>query len=163
MAYRDIYRYLGTKRWFAWLVARTAPLDAKVLKASKGRFGLLGSYGFPQLLLTTTGRKSGQPRTVTLLYGRHGDDIVLIGSNLGQAHHPAWALNLQATPQAVVEIDGVASAVEARLVTDPDEREAIWAQMTAMYPGYAMYRTRAGRDIKVFAVRAPDVGGTIVA
>jgi deazaflavin-dependent oxidoreductase (nitroreductase family) len=161
VAYRDVFRYLGTTRWFPSVAARVAPLDARVLKASKGRFGLLGSYGFPQLLLTTTGRKSGQPRTVTLLYGRHGDEMVLVGSNFGQAHHPAWALNLEATPEAVVEVDGVVTPVVARLVTDPEEREAIWEQMIAMYPGYAMYRTRAGRDIKVFAVQAVGEPGTI--
>ncbi len=161
MTYRDLIRHLGTKGWFASIAARLAPVDTKVLEATGGRFGLLGNYGLPQLLLTTTGRKSGQPRTVTLLYGRMGEDMVLVGSNFGQAHHPAWALNLEATPEAVVETDGVARPVVARLVTDPDEREAIWAQMISIYPGYAMYRTRAGRDIKVFAVRPAPAAGTI--
>jgi deazaflavin-dependent oxidoreductase (nitroreductase family) len=138
-----------------------APLDAKVLKASGGRFGMLGDYGLPQLLLTTTGRKSGQQRTVTLLYGRVDGTIVLIGSNFGQANHPAWALNLQATPQAVVDIRGQETAVVARLVTDPDERERIWSQMIDVYPGYAMYRSKAARDIKVFAVRPAEEGATL--
>ena len=132
-AKRDIFRYLGTQQWFAWVVARTAPLDTRVLKATRGRYGLLGDYGLPQLLLTTTGRKSGQPRTVTLLYGTTDEGIVLIGSNLGQAHHPAWALNLEATPQAVVQIGDVRTDVVARLVSDPDEREHIWAQMIDIY------------------------------
>ena len=161
MIYRDLMRHLGTTQWFAALAARFAPLDTKVLKATGGRFGLLGNYGLPQLLLTTTGRKSGQPRTVTLLYGRMGEDIVLVGSNFGQAHHPAWALNLEATPEAVVQTEGVARPVVARLVTDPDEREAIWAHMISIYPGYAMYRSKAGRDIKVFAVRPALQAGTI--
>jgi deazaflavin-dependent oxidoreductase (nitroreductase family) len=160
--YRDVVRYLGTTRGFAWIAARLAPLDARVIKASGGRFGLIGRHSLPQLLLTTTGRRSGQPRTVALLYGRRGEEIVLIGSNFGQAHHPAWALNLEATPQAIVEIDGRPVAVEARQVTDPDEREGIWAQMIEIYPGYAMYRSSAGRDVKVFAVRAADQGTTLV-
>jgi deazaflavin-dependent oxidoreductase (nitroreductase family) len=153
ISYRDVIRTLGTTRWFSWAAARSARLDAAVLKRSGGRFGLLGNYGLPQLLLTTTGRRSGQPRTVTLLYGERGDELVLIGSNFGQAHHPAWALNLEADPHAVVEIRGSARPVTARLVTDPAEQELIWAQMTETYPGYAGYRRRAGRDIKLFALQ----------
>ena len=150
---REVFRFLGRQQWFAWSVARLAPLDTRVLKASGGRFGLLGDYGLPQLLLTTTGRKSGRPRTVTLLYGQVDDAIVLIGSNLGQAHHPAWALNLEATPQAVVQIGSEKTVMAAELVTDSAQREHIWAHMIDMYPGYAMYRSKAGRDIKVFTVR----------
>jgi deazaflavin-dependent oxidoreductase (nitroreductase family) len=161
MRYRDLIRYLGTKAWFAWLAARLAPLDAKVLRATDGRFGLMGDYGLPQLLLTTTGRKSGQPRTVTLLYGSWDDEIVLVGSNFGQAHHPAWALNLQANPDAVVQVGAQRQRVRARMVTDPAEREDIWAHMIAIYPGYAMYRSKAGRDIKVFAVQPTADAGTI--
>lgn len=161
MAYRDLFRHFGQQQWFAWLAARLAPLDAKVLKASDGRFGLMGNIGLPQLLLTTTGRKSGQPRTVTLLYGSWDDEVVLIGSNFGQAHHPAWALNLEANPDAVVKIGPQTQRVRARLVTDPAEREDVWAHMTDIYPGYAMYRSKAGRDIKVFAMRPVDEAGTI--
>lgn len=159
--YTEIFRYLGTKDWFARLVAAVAPLDARVLKATGGRFGLGGPYRLPQLLLTTTGRKSGQPRTVTLLYGEVDGEIVLIGSNFGQAHHPAWALNLEATPRAVVEIKGVSRHVRARMVTDPEERERVWSHMAGIYPGYAMYRAKTDRDIKVFAVRPDEAAGTI--
>ncbi len=162
VTYRDLVRYVGAKRWFARVAARLAPLDARVIKATGGRFGLIGRHSLPQLLLTTTGRKSGQPRTVALLYGRRGEEIVLVGSNFGQPHHPAWALNLEATPEAVVQIDGRAVAMLARPVTDPADREEVWAQMIEMYPGYAMYRSTAGRDIKVFAVRAAHEGATLV-
>lgn len=75
-------RWLGHQKWFAYTAAKLAPLDAKVVKRTGGKFGLLGNYGLPQCLLTTTGRKSGQKRTVTLLYGtRAPDELVLIGSN----------------------------------------------------------------------------------
>lgn len=143
------------------MASRLAPLDTRVLKASGGRFGLLGDYGMPQLLLTTTGRKSGQPRTVTLLYGTAEDHVVLIASNFGQAHHPAWALNLAATPEAAVQIGEQRTSVVAELVTDPERRERMWAQMIDIYPGYATYRSRAGRDIMVFAVRPDDRQATL--
>lgn len=158
---RDIFRHLGTKQWFATLAARLAPLDTRVFRASGGRFGLAGRYDLPQLLLTTTGRKSGQPRTVTLLYGRFDGALVLIGSNFGQAKHPAWALNLEANPEAEVQLDGRPIRVRAEMVSDPDAREALWGQMIDIYPGYAMYRSRAGRDIKVFVVRPVDEAVTL--
>lgn len=153
MQYRDVMRWLGHQRWFAWTAARLAPYDAYVLKRTGGRFGLLGDYGLPQCLLTTTGRKSGAQRRVTLLYGELGDELVLVGSNFGQKHHPAWALNLKANPDAVVEIDDVATPMRARLVTDADERERVWQTMYEVWPAYNAYRGRAGRDIKLFALR----------
>jgi deazaflavin-dependent oxidoreductase (nitroreductase family) len=155
MKYRDVMRWLGHQKWFAWTAARMAPLDAKVVKRTGGKFGLLGNYGLPQCLLTTTGRKSGQQRTVTLLYGQVGDEIVLVGSNFGQSHHPAWALNLEANPEAVFAADGVATPMTARMVTDPDERERIWQAMYDIWPAYNAYRGRAGREIKLFAL-SPD-------
>ena len=146
-------RYLGHQKWFAWTAARMAPLDAKVVKKTGGKFGLLGNYGLPQCLLTTTGRKSGQKRTVTLLYGtRAPDEYVLIGSNFGQKHHPAWALNLEADPQCVFEVDDKPREMTARLDTDDAEREEIWALMYEIWPAYNAYRGRAGRDIKVFVI-----------
>jgi deazaflavin-dependent oxidoreductase (nitroreductase family) len=151
--YRDVLARLGKYRWFAWSAARMAPLDAKVLQRSKGRFGLLGNYGLPQCLVTTTGRKSGRPKTVTLVYGTLDEELILVGSNFGQRQHPAWALNLEANPDAQLTIDGESHKMTARLVTDPAERERIWHVMCAMWPAYNAYRVRAGREIKVFALR----------
>ncbi len=153
MAYKDVMRWLGHKKWFAWTAARLAPLDAKVVKKTGGKFGLLGDYGLPQCLLTTTGRKSGQQRTVTLLYGtRAADEYVLIGSNFGQKHHPAWALNLEANPDCVFNVDDQPRDMMARLVTDEAEREQIWELMYEVWPAYNAYRGRAGREIKVFVI-----------
>ncbi|MDP4014420.1 MAG: nitroreductase/quinone reductase family protein [Candidatus Nanopelagicales bacterium] len=152
MKYRDVMRWLGNKKWFAWTAARLAPADAAVLRRTGGRFGLMGNYGLPQCLVTTTGRKSGQPRTVTLLYGTRAEEIILIGSNFGQQHHPAWALNLAADPHATVTTDGVENAMVARQITEPAEREAIWELMYSIWPAYHAYRGRAGREIMIFAL-----------
>ena len=152
MAYRDVLANLGKYRWFAWTAARLAPLDAAVLKRTSGRFGLMGNYGLPQCLVTTTGRKSGQPRTVTLIYGQSGEELILVGSNFGQSHHPAWALNLEAKSDVEVTIGGTSRRMVARLVTEPAERERMWAIMCEMWPAYNAYRGRAGREIKIFAL-----------
>lgn len=153
MAYRDIMRTLGHQKWFAVTAAKLAPLDAWVLKKTGGRFGLMGNYGLPQCLLTTTGRKSGQARTVTLLYGERHGEFILVGSNFGQAHHPAWAFNLEANPKATIKPgDGEPREVAARMVTDAAERDEIWELMYSIWPAYHAYRGRAGRDIKIFAL-----------
>lgn len=154
MQYRDVMRWLGHQRWFAWTAARVAPLDAKVIQKTGGKFGLLGNYGLPQCLVTTTGRKSGQKRTVTLLYGELDGDLILVGSNFGQKNHPAWALNLEADPKATVTIKDLPQEMVARMVTDPDERERIWQAMSEIWPAYLAYRGRAGREIKLFALSA---------
>lgn len=152
MVYREVLANLGKYRWFAWTAAKLAPLDAAVLKRTSGRFGLMGDYGLPQCLVTTTGRKSGQPRTVTLTYGQTGDELILVGSNFGQSHHPAWALNLAANSHVEVTIGTTSKMMVARQVMNAVERERMWAIMCAMWPAYNAYRGRAGREIKIFAL-----------
>lgn len=144
---------LGRQQWFATTFKRVAPpLDRFLGKVSGGRVFMLTGTGRSTLLLTTTGRKSGQPRTVPLLYAEHGGGYVVVGSNWGQHQHPAWALNLLATPEATVTIRGKAKPVRAR-VLEGDERELVWTTlMTKAWPGYDNYAERAGRDINVFAL-----------
>ena len=145
-------RWMGHQRWFIWTAAKLAPLDAKVVRRSGGKFGLLGNYGLPQCLLTTVGRKSGQPRTVTLLYGTLKGEIILVGSNFGQSHHPAWALNLEADPKCVLSTNGDEYEMVSRLISDPETREDIWQLMADVWPAYNLYRGTAGRQIKIFAL-----------
>lgn len=156
MSYRSLLRTLGNQRWFAYTAAKLAPLDAAILKRTDGRFGLMGNYGLPQCLVTTTGRKSGQPRTVTLLYGEHGEELILVGSNFGQKHQPAWALNLVANPDADVDISGESHSYTSRQVTGADEREQVWRTMYEIWPAYHAYRGRAGREIMIFALSRVD-------
>lgn len=104
----------------------------------------------PELLLTTTGRKSGQPRLSALSYLRDGDSLLVLGSNFGQQHHPAWTLNLLANPEATVAINGTEIPVTAALVTGP-ERDAGLARFLA-YPMYQAYRTRTDRELRLFAL-----------
>ena len=104
----------------------------------------------PSLILTTTGRRSGQPRRNPLLYVRDGDAFVVIGSNWGKNRQPAWSLNLLADPRATVTIGGRHLPVEARVATGA-ERERLWGLLLAEWPAYETYVERAGgRDIRVF-------------
>lgn len=110
----------------------------------------LGLRELPSMLLTTTGRRTGQPRTQPLLYAPDGDGYVVIGSNWGQQRQPAWALNLVADPRASVAVGGRRLAVRAHLATGA-ERERLLALLLAMWPAYETYRQRAGaRELMVF-------------
>jgi deazaflavin-dependent oxidoreductase (nitroreductase family) len=102
----------------------------------------------PVLLLNTTGRKTGKQRTHPLLYLRDGDNLVLVASNGGASSHPIWWLNLQATPQAEVEIGRQKLRVTARQA-DPQEYQRIWPLLVNKYPSYAEYQKKTTREIPV--------------
>ena len=116
-------------------------------RLTRGR--VLGSVaGMPVLLLTTTGRRSGKARTTPLTFFRDGTDLVVIASNGGADRPPAWSLNLQQTPRAVVEIGSDKLVVTARAASE-QERERLWVVVTATYAGYARYQERTTRRIPV--------------
>jgi F420H(2)-dependent quinone reductase len=116
-------------------------------RLSRGR--LLGRVAaMPVLLLTTTGRRSGKPRTTPLTFFRDGANLVVIASNGGADRPPDWSLNLLHNPRAVVKIGSDELAVQARTVT-PEERERLWVGVTATYSGYARYQKRTARPIPV--------------
>jgi len=97
----------------------------------------------PTLLLTTTGRKSGAPRSLPLIYGAAGESFVIIASKGGLPDHPIWYLNLQAQP--VCDLMVGAQAVHARArVAEGAERERLWRQMAEIYPPYDAYQKTAG-------------------
>jgi deazaflavin-dependent oxidoreductase (nitroreductase family) len=125
-------------------------LNTPLYRLSRGRlFGQMGRA--PILLLTTTGRKSGEPRTAPLLYLEEGERLVVIGSNAGNDNTPAWALNLLATADAHVEIRGRRRPVRAR-VAEGAEHDELWRRMTDQYRGFDDYRARTSRDIRLFVL-----------
>ncbi len=143
-------RSLGHTTWFARAGRTLVPVDRALGRMTKGRFVAFSNRDLPSLLITTTGRKSGLPRTNPLLYVRDGDGYVVIGSNWGQDQHPAWALNLVANPEAVVTTAGKDIRVRATLA-EGTERDRQLALLLAMWPAYATYEKRAhGRDLRVF-------------
>jgi deazaflavin-dependent oxidoreductase (nitroreductase family) len=99
--------------------------------------------------LTTTGRKSGKPRTVMLTTPlQRGEEIILVASYGGDEAHPAWYLNLVANPAVTLSMSGREFPATARTATD-DEKAELWPQITAAYDGYAGYQRRTDRDIPV--------------
>jgi deazaflavin-dependent oxidoreductase (nitroreductase family) len=125
-------------------------LNVPLYRATRGRlFGRIGRA--PVLLITTTGRRSGEPRTAPILYLADGLRLVVIGSNAGNERPPAWALNLLANPDAEVQIRGERRRVRAR-VAEGDERAELWARMNDQYDGFDGYRERTARDIRLFVL-----------
>ena len=112
--------------------------------------------GAPTLLLTTTGRRSGELRTQPLIFGRDGDDLVVVASVGGMPKHPAWYLNLLADPHASVELRADRFDVVARTVPD-DEKLRLWRLMVEVWPNYATYQSRTDRVIPV-VVLTPVTG-----
>lgn len=134
----------------AGMLRLSGKLNVPLYRLSRGRIG--GRVGrAPVLLLTTTGRKSGQPRTAPVLYLADGDRLVVIGSNAGNERAPAWALNLQTHPDAAVEVRRDRRDVRAR-VTEGEERTELWRRMSEQYGGFDHYRERTARDIPVFVL-----------
>jgi deazaflavin-dependent oxidoreductase (nitroreductase family) len=116
-------------------------------RATSGRIGgRLG--GMRVLLLTTRGRKSGEPRTVPLVYFEDGERLVVIGSNGGAPGDPLWWRNLAVTPEAEVQIGREARRVRARLAS-PDERARLWPRVKRENPAYAGYERKTRREIPV--------------
>ncbi len=119
-------------------------------RLSGGRFGARIGQA-PVLLLTTTGRRSGQKRTAPLVYLPDGERMIVIGSNAGNERAPAWALNLKANPDAEVEIGRSRAPVRAR-VTEGTERTDLWRRCNDQYAGFDDYEARTDRDIAVFVL-----------
>jgi deazaflavin-dependent oxidoreductase (nitroreductase family) len=138
----------------AWLFARVLHrIDRPVHRLTRGRhtFASLVS-GIPVVMLTTTGARSGRPRSVPLLGIPDDGDIAVIASNFGQSRHPAWYHNLRARPEAEVEVDGRRRAVRAE-VAGGERRARIWQTGLRVYPGFGQYERRAAhRDIAVFVL-----------
>ena len=121
-------------------------LHRTVFNLTNGRIlGRLG--GMPVLMLTTTGRKSGEPRTTMLTtpVKKEGSPVV-VASFGGSDHHPDWFLNLRDDPKVEVVIDGYREKRSARVAT-PDEKKQLWPQVTKAYEGYAGYQEKTDRDI----------------
>jgi deazaflavin-dependent oxidoreductase (nitroreductase family) len=115
-------------------------IDPWLLRTTGGRIAT-HVYGFPALLLITKGNKSGQPRTSPLFYVRDGQDFLIVGTNFGTEHHPAWTANLLKTPEARIEIGTETLQVNAQLV-DAVTFGRVWPRFTAIYPGYDDYLKR---------------------
>ena len=138
-----------TEEKFGSVVVKAMSVANKwIFRATGGKWGAKFMHGAPVLLLTTTGRKSGEERTTPLIYGKTpGGDTMVVASNGGQSP-PAWWLNLQEDPTGQFQILGDRFDVKAREAT-PEEKPELWKTMTAQWPDYDDYQRIADREIPV--------------
>jgi deazaflavin-dependent oxidoreductase (nitroreductase family) len=117
-------------------------------RETDGEYGHDWRRGSPVLLLTTTGHRSGEPRTTPLIYGRSGDDFLVVASHGGSAEPPAWYRNLLASPEAEVQVLADKFRARARDAT-AEEKPAMWREMVSHWPPYDDYQRRTDREIPV--------------
>jgi deazaflavin-dependent oxidoreductase (nitroreductase family) len=136
---------------YQFLLHVAPQIDKAVIPRTRGR---LSAMGFDKVgLVTSTGAKSGQPRTHPLALLDDGDGLLAIGSNYGRANHPAWSANLLAHPECMVEFKGPPAPYTAEPLTG-EARAKAWATAVDFYAGYENYRTNcAPREIRVFRLR----------
>ncbi len=156
--YDDLVNRFSTTRVGRWVGSRVAArIDPLVFRLTRGRYTSTGRPTLPMLALTTTGRRSGQKRTVQLAYVEDGTgedrSWLVVASNFGQDHHPAWRHNLDADPDAEVLLDdGTEVPVRAEALTD-DEKARRWPDIERVVPQMAVYPTLTDRNIRVFRLR----------
>jgi deazaflavin-dependent oxidoreductase (nitroreductase family) len=145
---RRAIRQLAATRGGAWVCARLLRrIDHVVFRASGGRTTFSGVVsGFPVVMLTTTGARTGRPRTMPVLALLDGQRMAVIASNYGQQHNPAWYYNLRASGQADVRIGPRTVAMTARELVGA-EREQYFQRGIDLNPGWARYRSRASHRV----------------
>ena len=136
---------MGTPLRVFWRIHRA------FMRLTGGRFGKVGPMD--ALLLTTTGRKSGERRDVVLNYMRQGDSYVVVASYAGEDRDPAWWRNLKASPDAELRVGGKRLRVRAR-EADGAERERVWNRVIAADRAYAEYQERTKRRLPVVILEA---------
>jgi deazaflavin-dependent oxidoreductase (nitroreductase family) len=140
------------------LVRALGRVNVALYRRSGGRvFGRVGRARI--LLLTTTGRRSGEARTAPLLYLRDESRFVVVASFGGHASHPAWYLNLAANPEVEVEVDRERFQARARTAT-PEEHARLWPTLVEMYGPYASYQRRTSRVIPIVLLEPAEEPGS---
>jgi deazaflavin-dependent oxidoreductase (nitroreductase family) len=138
----------------SWMFARVLHhIDRPLHRLTRGRHTLASLLsGLPVVMLTTTGARSGMPRTVPVLGLPTPDGLVVIASNYGQERHPAWYYNLLARPTGQVTVAGATRPFRASVAED-EQRERIWQEGLRIYPGWSQYERRAShRKIAIFVL-----------
>ncbi|WP_260861099.1 nitroreductase family deazaflavin-dependent oxidoreductase [Mycobacterium simulans] len=144
-------RFAMSRAGYLFALHLAPRIDKVLIPRTNGR---LSAVGFDKVgLVTSTGAKSGQPRTNPLTLIDDSDGLLAIGSNYGRPQHPAWSANLLAHPECTVEFKGPPRKYRAELLTG-DARATAWATAVDFYQGYDSYRVScAPREIRVFRLR----------
>jgi deazaflavin-dependent oxidoreductase (nitroreductase family) len=117
-------------------------------RETDGEVGHIWREGSTILLLTTTGRTSGEPRTTPLIYAEDGDRYVIVASKGGAPDHPGWFKNIEKTPQVELQVKDDVFTANTH-VAEGEERERLWRKANDVWPHYDEYATKTDREIPV--------------
>ena len=131
------------------------PEHTKRYLETDGEVGHDWQPGVPALILTTTGRRSGEERPIPLIYGMNGENPMVVASKGGADHPPAWYLNMRDQPDVQVQIRGDSFTASARDAT-PEEKPELWKQMAQIWPDYDNYQRKTDREIPVVVLERRD-------
>lgn len=151
--YRRVVNWFSATRAGSWMVKHLASrIDPVLFRWSKGRVTSTGKPTLPMLALTTTGARTGLPRTVQLAFHRDGDELLVVASAMGQERHPAWRYNLDAHPDVTVLVRGEEYPATASVLT-PEEKATRWDAIATTIPQLRVYERRTDRTIRVYRLR----------
>lgn len=164
MVNNKLLQRIGATRIGVWVIKHVvAPLDRRLYRWSNGRFLTTGRPLAPMLLLTTTGRKSGQPRTTPVFYLRDGDRVILCNVNPGFERPNPWVLNIRANSIVQAQIGATTQRYQAR-EANPEEIEQYWPQLVQMWPAYQQHFERSNQRaifiLEIGRFVAPGTQGT---
>ncbi|WP_330255296.1 nitroreductase family deazaflavin-dependent oxidoreductase [Nocardia sp. NBC_00565] len=146
-------RRIAQKRWVMRMAPIVVPLERFVRWVTRGRYGVLDLAGLPSIEITVAGRKTGIPRTTSLLYVPRGGDFLIVGSNWGSTEHPVWSANLRAASTATARLRGERFEVSVTEVAGVDRKRA-WDLAVEFWPGYRMeHKLSGGRVFRIFELR----------
>ena len=145
---RAVQKVATTRAFAATGSKLLPPVDRLINKVTGGRV-VLSQMLLPSIVLTTTGRKTGQPRKAPMAAMPVDGGFLVVGSNFGKENHPAWTANLIANPEATATFKGEDIPVVAHLL-DPDEKAKVWPDLLRIWPAWTKYTERSGRDLRVF-------------
>lgn len=141
-------------RAFRRVAPRALPGAERFMKwMTRGRV-LVSGILVPSLVLHSLGARSGEWRSVELMYTADGQGLAIIaGTSFARERHPGWTYNLLANPAAEVTVRGKRMPIRAELISGPDAREAAWARIEQQWPGYRAYERESGRTVRLFLLR----------
>ncbi|RNL80165.1 nitroreductase family deazaflavin-dependent oxidoreductase [Nocardioides marmorisolisilvae] len=145
---------VGAISWMPKLLPQIVWTDKLLQRVTSGRVTILDIAGLPNMMLTTTGRKSGLKRSNPLLCVPDGERILIAGSYFGGPREPLWVKNLEANPEVTVRFRNETTALVSRQLVD-EERAQAWPVMVRTWPNFARYEQRTHRQIKVFELVPP--------
>lgn len=141
--------WIGSWPWLPPYLPKIVKVDGGIQRISRGRIDLLWIASLSSVTFTVVGRKSGEPRTTTVLAAPDGDDWIVAGSYFGGPKSPAWVFNMRAAASGTLRVKGVDVPMTATELSGEDRARA-WDCLLGVWPNFTLYEQRTDRTIPLF-------------